>query len=241
MADDDRGPGGGDDATTPEEDALASSWALMKRLAGPRTTTPEKATAKRYPGELVIATETAVLCRIQPTGNIIYEDGYTPDEAAEGLFMAIARKRVDYDLRMQYLNMLELHIALLAVSDAAYEAAQRAARLNDQEPAPYLLDALRQREERSRASLEMRVHGIIEFAREFANIRPDLVAQARTMVPGAQPATPAIPVQPVQPPPPVPFEEVCTCERVRSMDNDGAVVDVVRSPTCQAHGNNPPT
>jgi hypothetical protein len=237
MADDDRGPEGGDNTATPEEAALASSWALMKRLAGPRVVTPEAATAKRYPGELVIATETAVLCRIQPTGNIIYEDGYTPDEAAEGLFMAIARKRVDYDLRMQYLNMLELHIALLAVSDAAYEAAQRAARFNEQEPAPYLLDALRQREERSRASLEMRVHGIIEFAREFANIRPDLVAQARGMVPGAQPSTPAVPVQPVPAGPLV--EEVCICERIRSMDNDGAVIEVVRSPACQAHRSSP--
>jgi hypothetical protein len=32
------------------------------------------------------------------------------------------------------------------------------------------------------------------------------------------------------------FAEVCTCARVRGMANDGAVVEVVRSPTCSAHG-----
>jgi hypothetical protein len=133
-----------------------------------------------HPGELVICGPGGErLVRIQPDGSIIYGEHYTPDEAAVSLWTAIGQRRLDFEGRMQYLNLLELHIALLAVSDAAYEVAQRAAR---EEGAT---ETERFREEMSRRSLETRVHGIIEFAREFAMMRPDLVAQARRVVPGA--------------------------------------------------------
>ena len=236
MADDSNRPGNTGDPKDREEDLLSPYWAIMRRKAGARELpdpTPEERAGKTYPGELVIGTGRGVLVRVQQDGTLIYGDNYTPDEAAVTLWTEIGRRRGDFEARMQYLDLLELHIALLAVSDAAYEAAQRVSR------GPSSTDHDRQREELSRASLEMRVHGIIEFAREFANIRPDLVAQARRMVPGAQPATPSIPVEPIQPQTPAPIVEVCTCERVRSVADDGAVVDVIRSPTCQAHGSDP--
>jgi hypothetical protein len=44
----------------------------------------------------------------------------------------------------------------------------------------------RQREELSRRNLEMRVHGVIEFAREYASMRPDLIRMARAHTPGGQ-------------------------------------------------------
>lgn len=164
-----------------EEDTLGQSWAALRRLAGPqkpRPLYPEEETAREHPGELVIGTRKNPIVRIQKDGSVIYGDGYTPDLAAVELWTSIGKRRIDFDRRMQYLDLLELHIALLAVADAAYEAAQRATWASNGS------DHERQREERSRASLEMRMHDLIEFAREFADRRPDLMAQARRMAHG---------------------------------------------------------
>jgi hypothetical protein len=168
----------------------------MRRKAGEQQKlklTPEEEAAQVHPGEMVIATDKRVLVRVQRNGDLIFGETYTPDEAAVALWTAVGRRRPDFEARLAYLNLLELHIALLAVSDAAYEAAQFMAKQ------PTATENERQREELSRRSLEVRVHGIIEFAREFANMRPDLVAQARRVIPGAN--TPPVP-PPVPPPEP---------------------------------------
>jgi hypothetical protein len=192
MAEDDkRDPGGaGADEQPPQNDLLSPYWAVMRRLRGadgPRPPTPEQLIAAAHPGELVIATAGRTLVRIGPDGSVTYGEGATPDEAARALWESIARHRADFESRLTYLNMLELHVALLAVADQAYEAAQNAAR------APGATENERFREELSRASLETRVHGIIEFAREFAHLRPDLIALARRGMPGAQGGPPPAP------------------------------------------------
>lgn len=124
--------------------------------------------------------------RIQPDGTVLYGEGYTPDEAAVMLWEAIGRRRPDYQVRLTYLDMLELHVALLAVADQAYENAQTAVRaaVGNAETTEREREGLRFREEMSRRSLETRVHGIIEFAREFAIQRPDLIDQARRVILG---------------------------------------------------------
>lgn len=190
--DDKRSPGGAAEPPGPQDDLLSPYWAVMRRMRGadePKPPTPEEEAAKTYPGELVIATSAKrILVRIQPDGRIIYGDEYTPDEAAVELWTAIARRRADFEARMQYINLLELHIALIAVADQAYEAAQMAVRaaLANAETTEREREALRFREDLSRRNLETRVHGVIEFAREFASVRPDLLAQARRMVAGPQ-------------------------------------------------------
>lgn len=142
----------------------------MRQMQGSREVTPEEAVAQSHPGELVIATSTKrVLVRIQPDGTIIYGEGYTPDEAAVELWMAIARQGTNFHARMRHLNMLELHIALIAQADQAYEAAQHAAK------APDATEADKFREEMSRLAWESRVHGLVQHAREFAAHRPDLM------------------------------------------------------------------
>lgn len=161
----------------------------MKQMRGVREASPEEQVGRQHPGELVIATSfQRVLVRIQEDGSIVYGPEYTPDEAAVTLWTAIARRRKDFDARMQYMDLLELHIALLAVADQAYEAAQGALRaaVGNAETTEREREALRFREEMSRRNLETRVHGVIEFAREFSAQRPDLLAQARRMVQGGQ-------------------------------------------------------
>lgn len=191
-SDDKRNPGGAGEQPGSQDDLLSPYWAVMRRMRGadePQPPTPEEAAARTYPGELVIATSAKrVLVRIQPDGRIIYGEEYTPDETAVELWTAIARRRADFEARMQYINLLELHIALIAVADQAYEAAQTAVRaaMANAETTEREREALRFREDLSRRNLETRVHGVIEFAREFASVRPDLLAQARRMVSGAQ-------------------------------------------------------
>ena len=177
---------GAEQQPAPEND-LAPYWAAMRRLRGadgPREPSPEERTGRLYPGEMVIATEGRVLCRIQPDGTLIVEEGYTPDRAAVALWEAVAARMPGFEARRNYLHLLELHIALLALSDEAYEAAQRAAR------AEGATDHDKLREELSRRSWETRVHGIVEFAREFAHLRPDLIETARRGMPGAIPPPP---------------------------------------------------
>ncbi len=195
MADDDKraltGEGAGPASEQrSEDDLLGPYWAVMRRLRGadvPKEPTPEERAARRFPGELVIATSSRELVRIQPDGRIIYGPEYTPDETAVTLWEAIARRRADFEARVTYLDMLELHVALLAVADQAYEAASVAVRsaLGNAETTEREREALRFRMDMSRRSLETRVHGMIEFCREFAGLRPDLIAMARRTVPGA--------------------------------------------------------
>jgi hypothetical protein len=182
MADDERDPASPEPAGDAEEDLVGPYWAIMRRMAGPRPpveeTAPERV-GRTYPGELVIASgRGGAIVRIQRDGSIVYGEGYTPDEAAVQLWTAIGRQRPHFEERMRYMDLLELHIALLCVADEAYEAAQRAAHVDGASANDH------QREELSRHSLEMRVHGLIEFAREFAPLRPDLMAMARRVASG---------------------------------------------------------
>ena len=193
--DDERPSGGGtgEQPTPDQEDLLSPYWAVMRRMRGadePRPPTPEEEVARAHPGELVIATSPQrVLVRILRDGTVLYGPEYTPDEAAVTLWTAIGARRPYFDARMRYMDLLELHVALIAVADQAYEAAQNALRaaLGNAETTERFREELRQREDLSRRALETRVHGMIEFAREFASQRPDLLAQARRMIPGGQP------------------------------------------------------
>jgi hypothetical protein len=195
MADNDdkQRPAGGDaESGAQDNDLLSPYWTVMRRMRGadePRPPTPEEQVARAHPGELVIAaSRDRVLVRIQPDGTIFYGEGYNPDEAAVTLWTAIAARRPYFDARMRYMDLLELHMALLAVADQAYEAAQQAVRgaLRNAETTEREREALRFREDLSRRALETRVHGIIEFAREFSSQRPDLVEMARRMIPGSR-------------------------------------------------------
>jgi hypothetical protein len=163
----------------PREEDLGAYWAVMRRMRGaedPRPLTPEEEAARVHPGDLVIGTSrNRTLVTIHPDGTIGYGEAYSPDEAARVLWESIARRRPDFEARLRYMDLLELHIALIAVTDAAYEAATIAARA----PGAGVLEE--QRVELSRRDLEVRVHGIIEFAREYATMRPDLIRQAHSV------------------------------------------------------------
>ena len=171
-----------------EEDILGPFWARMRQKAGPRPDptedeSPTQRAGRLHPGELVLGSGRKGLVRIQPDGTVIYEDGYTPTEAAVDLWTAIGQRRPYFDQRMRYMDMLELHVALIAVADQAYETAQHAAHVEG------ATETERFREEMSRRNLETRVHGIIEFAREYASMRPDLIEMARRVTgTAAQPA-----------------------------------------------------
>ncbi|MGH7866863.1 MAG: hypothetical protein ACREP9_04300 [Candidatus Dormibacteraceae bacterium] len=181
---DNRNPGTASDAN---EDLLSPYWAVMRRMSGAdKPKQPETATermAAAHPGELVIMTgRGGALVRIRDDGSVVFEEGATPDDAARALWEAVGRQRSHFEERRRYLDLLELHVALLFVSDQAYEAAQLAAH------SPEATEHIRFREELSRRSLETRVHGMIEFAREFAMLRPDLIELARrTAVPDNAP------------------------------------------------------
>ncbi len=157
----------------------------MRRMRGgdqPREpATPQERIAAAHPGELVIATANRTLVRIGPNGEVTYPDGATPDEAARALWESVGRQRDQFERRTRYLTLLELHVALLFVTDQAYETAQNARKAaeGNAETTERYREELRQREELSRGELETRVHGIIEFAREFALLRPDLIETAR--------------------------------------------------------------
>lgn len=68
-------------------------------------------------GDLVIATSRSrVLVRIKPDGTLVYGPEYTPDEAASVLWQTIARKRAEFEKKVE--------------GETAQEAAQEDARLN---------------------------------------------------------------------------------------------------------------
>ena len=191
-----------------DNDELGPYWRIIHRLRGvdqPREPLPEETLGRTYPGELVIGTSAnRILARIQPDGSVIYGDDYTPDEAAVTLWTAIGSRRPGFDRRMQYMELLDLHIALIAVADQAYETAQAASRAaqaaaqaeDSTETERVREDTERFREEMSRRNLETRIHGIIEFAREYASMRPDLIEQARQFLPGTGSGTEGNPIPP---------------------------------------------
>jgi hypothetical protein len=164
-----------------EEDQLGPYWAVLRRSRGEREPTPEERVSGEHPGDLVIATDrNRVIVRIHPDGTVAYGEGYEADDAARALWEAIGRRRLDFDRRLNHLQLLELHVALVAAADESYEQAQRRA----QEPTAQEID--RFQEELCRRNLEARVHGMIEFAREYVVNRPDLVELARSVrIPGS--------------------------------------------------------
>lgn len=161
-----------DDTEGPNE--LRAYWDVQKRMWGPREepepTGPERLRSSVPRGSLVIgAGNGRWLVAIAADGSITYGEGYTPDEAAVTLWETIGRRRLEMERRLDHIQMLEMHLALVAAADEAYEVAQRLAK------APEATENERFREEMSRNDLETRVHGIIEFAREYVGMRPDLI------------------------------------------------------------------
>lgn len=147
-----------DNNKRPEDEGLTEFWEDIRRPGPPEL--PEQRTARAHPGVLVIGTSAdRILVRIHPDGRLEYGEGYTPDEAAQVFWEAMARRRGDYEARLVFFAAMEQLLLGVGRADIAYETAQRRAlALGATEHDKFT-------EDMSRRNLETQVHTLIEFAR----------------------------------------------------------------------------
>lgn len=114
--------------------------------------------------DLIIATSIArVLVRIKPDGTLIYGPDYTPDEAADVLWKALARRRAEATEKELLFSHMEALFLAVGKADIENELSQmRALALGGlgREGARAVVEA-----HRTNATLERTVHQVIEWAR----------------------------------------------------------------------------
>lgn len=114
-------------------------------------------------GELVIATSRGrVLVRIQKDGTLTYGPEYTPDEAADVFWHALARRRAEANVREGLLGHIEQVMLKLGQQDLRNEQCQIKARSDSATPDDVF------QAERTHSQLEVYVHQLIELARGLA-------------------------------------------------------------------------
>lgn len=114
-------------------------------------------------GDLVIGTSHArVLLRIKRDGRIEYGPDYTPDEAAEIFWKALAKKRTEAVEREALMGHIEHVMLQLGEQDLRYEQCQIKAKSDVGTPHDSF------QEERARGQLEVYMHQLIELARGLA-------------------------------------------------------------------------
>lgn len=149
----------------PKDETLSAYW---QDVLGQPVSEPDLQHFDAHPGELVIGTQGRVLVRIQPDGQLRYGEGYTPDEAAELFWTAMALKRKGMTERLTHFGIMEQLLIRVGRADINTERLR--------------LQAIREdatEEDRFRAEMAMRglealVHQMIEFSRGLAN-RPEPV------------------------------------------------------------------
>jgi hypothetical protein len=113
--------------------------------------------------DLVIGSRDRPLVIISPDGSLQYGASYTPDEAAMVFWEAMARRRVDFELRMLLAGQMEQILTRVGQRDLDYERMvlrAQAEGLSDTERA-----SREQYAELARGRLEMEVHHAIELGR----------------------------------------------------------------------------
>ena len=115
------------------------------------------------PGELVIATtKERILVRIRKDGQLLYGPDYTPDEAAQVFWQAMARQRLQSEAQEILTSQIESLLKKVGAQELRYEQCQLAAKDED------ATEHDRFQEERARAQLESYVHQMLEIARGMA-------------------------------------------------------------------------
>lgn len=171
------------------EDDLRTFWEDVRGQPVPE---PDLRHLQGHPGELVIGTQGRVLVRIQPDGQLRYGEGYTPDEAAEEFWTAMALKRAGMQERLMHLGILEQMLTRLGRADIRCERARIHAS-RDEATAEDNFVA-----ERTMAQLESLVHQIIELGRGLALRQGEEPPQYPDGSPAPPPQTP--PAAPQTPP-----------------------------------------
>jgi hypothetical protein len=88
---------------------------------------PQPSDFQAQKGDLAIGTSSKrLLVLIKPDGRLQYGPEYTPDEAAEVFWEALARKRGDFEVRMAMVAAMENLLLSLGQADLTNEAAQHA-------------------------------------------------------------------------------------------------------------------
>jgi hypothetical protein len=114
------------------------------------------------PGELVIGTSPErILVRIAADGTLTYGPEYTPDEAAQVFWQALARQREGGEEKMVLLAHVEKLLARIGEQDLRTETARMQA--SETKSAHDEFQA-----ERATGQLEVLVHELIELARGIA-------------------------------------------------------------------------
>lgn len=174
------------DPTKPEDD-LKGFWEDVRAQALPD---PDLRHFNAHPGELVIGTQGRVLVRIQPDGQLRYGEGYTPDEAAETFWTAMALKRSGMEERLMHLGLLEQLLVRVGHADLRTERARiHAAREGATEQDKFIA-------ERCMGNLESLVHQMIELGRGLALRVPEPPVRV-----GPAPVAPAAENPPADDPP----------------------------------------
>lgn len=165
---------------TKPDDKLESFWESVRGQPVPE---PDTRHFDNHPGELVIGTHARILVRIQPDGQLSYGEGYTPDEAAEEFWTAMALKRRGMEERLMHLGLMEQLLVQIGRADLRTERARiHAAREGATEEDRFAA-------ERTMGHLESLVHQMIEIARGLALREGDAEPEypVVTEIPGTNP------------------------------------------------------
>lgn len=121
--------------------------------------------------DLIIATTASrILVRIKPDGTLVYGPEYTPDEAADVFWRALARRRADAEVKDVLFLQMERALVAVGRADHANEAAQTAAlelQGLGRQGAQSVLSA-----HQANRALELAVHTVIELGRALAERAP---------------------------------------------------------------------
>ena len=154
-----------------EEESLKADWELLR---GQNIPDPEPTFPDRNPGDFVLGTSSGrIILKITKEGRVQLGPGVDLDEAAELFWTNLALKRRDMEARLLHFDVMEQMLLQVADADRAYEAAQLRTRRPDAQAIDF------QNEELARRSLEVRVHGMIEFSRGLRRPLPDPESPAR--------------------------------------------------------------
>lgn len=145
----------------PKDEHLETYWEDVRGTPVPQ---PDLRHFDAHPGELVIGTDrNRVLVRIQPDGQLRYGPEYTPDEAAEVFWTAMATKRAGMTERLLHFGIMEQLLIRIGRADINTERLRLRSAQEDSTAEDHF------RAEMAMRGLEALVHQMIEFSRGLAN------------------------------------------------------------------------
>lgn len=133
-------------------------------------------------GDLVIGTPSNWLVRISATGDLAYGPNYTPEEAAQIFWTAMALQRAGMTERLMHFDIMEQLVRRVGIADLRTERLRRRAQQEGATPEDHF------QADRSMAYLEALVHQFIEYARGIAQTqRPEALSPASPPPPAVSP------------------------------------------------------